>query len=342
MDGHARPGERAHAVGHAADRSADARARRRRARPTSPATWRRSPRICCCRARTTTRASVTGALGDARRGAGRDRPRRVPRRRSTGSANRWRMRETAALIGDVDDAGLDRDPRAIVTTIGAGERRGAEAGRRWSSSDTLGVATAPPSSSSGFGPAAVAAARARSSATRAGSCSATRRAAARPDRRRPRRVPLLQPLLRQGRSARGARSDRRRSATSTDPSAARAIHTVLRSATGDAAPRGHRRARRRPRPARRADARRASSTRASRSARTTRSCSRRIDALGARRQRRRGARRSSTAHRRRGVLRRARSCGRSRSAASTRWRASARPQGDGGARATRRGPATGC
>ena len=60
-----------------------------------------------------------------------------------------------------------------------------------------------------------------------------------------------------------------------DPAAARAVHTVLRAATGDEPRRCRRGAGRRARSARRARCWCASSTRASRSARITRSCSKR-------------------------------------------------------------------
>ena len=46
LDGQPRPGQRPHAVGDAADRSADARARRGARPATSPPTWRRWPKTC--------------------------------------------------------------------------------------------------------------------------------------------------------------------------------------------------------------------------------------------------------------------------------------------------------
>ena len=66
-------------------------------------------------------------------------------------------------------------------------------------------------------------------------------------------VPLLQPLLRQS-DPRVARAAVAALGGIDDPAAARAVQTVLRAATGDSPARGHRRARRRQRSARGADA----------------------------------------------------------------------------------------
>ena len=244
-------------------------ARRRRSRTT----WRRSPKTCCCRAPTS----------DARVGDARARPSAPARRRrsaatpagwrSIGSASRSAMRETAALLGDLDDAGAGDDSRRSSTTIGAASDRRAEAGaddrgadarRRARADDAIvGVRRAGdrPPGVARRGPALV-----RRSATRArllgrigarrGACRCCSRCCARPIR-----------------ASRARRC--RRSARIHDPAAARAIHTVLRAATGELRARGDRRAGRRARRARRADAGAHHRARASRSARITRSCSRR-------------------------------------------------------------------
>ena len=62
--------------------------------------------------------------------------------------------------------------------------------------------------------------------------AAQRRGAARRDCRAPRRCPLLQPLLR-GQDARVTAAAVRALSNIKDPAAARAVHTVLRAATGD-------------------------------------------------------------------------------------------------------------
>ena len=133
-------------------------------------------------------------------------------------------------------------------------------------------------------------------------------------------VPLLQPLLRKA-DPRVAQAAISRLAAIPDPAAARAIHTVLRAATGEmrraviealvAAARS----------SCRPDARRGSSRRASRSARITRSCSRRSRRLAwcrAMRRSRRWPASSPGAGFSGGG-----SCGPSRSGASTPWPGSA-------------------
>ncbi len=160
------------------------------------------------------------------------------------------MREAAALLADLDEDGwtslkavIDADRRLLRRRPQA-DRRGRERRRR----DRRG----PSGRSSASAQQSGGPARARSSATRAGSCSAAARgcsaAIGTADA-----VPLLQPLLRQS-DPRVARAAVAALASFTDPAAARAIHTVLRAATGERPPRRHRSARQRTGPAGGADA----------------------------------------------------------------------------------------
>ena len=189
------------------------------------------------------------------------------------------MRETARSSATSTTPELATHRATIVATIGAASDRGAEAagdGRRADRSASQRAARhdrrlrraggRPP--------------RARWSTTARWFVQRNGARAARADRARPRRVPLLQPLLRKGdpRVARAAVVGARRHPRSVG--GARHPH---RPARGD---RRAARARSSTRwsPTRlRASCRcwRASSPRASRSARTTRSCSRRSTALGA-------------------------------------------------------------
>ena len=138
------------------------------------------------------------------------------------------MRETAALVGDVDEDGWERD-RAVVDDDRRGERRSAETGGRLEN-ETLALARAPRSSSSASaaGGHAPGVARRRCALVRA----APRRAAARPHRHRPKRCRCCSRCC--GGAIRASRA-RRSSALGgiDDPAAARAIHTVLRAATGE-------------------------------------------------------------------------------------------------------------
>ena len=159
------------------------------------------------------------------------------------------MRETAALLGDLDEARLDVDCRPSST------RSASPASTRSSRSSRSRTTTPRPGAPSeliiGFGQTAV---------SRLGSLVGDPRWFV---QRRGARllgtigsadaVPLLQPLLRQS-DPRVARAAVAALGVIDDPAAARAIHTVLRAATGEVAPRRHRRARRRPGSARRADA----------------------------------------------------------------------------------------
>ena len=77
---HARSGQRAPAVGDAADRSAAARAATRSARRRSPATSAAWPRICSSRATTTSALAVTAALAEQAANADVDHQPGQPRR----------------------------------------------------------------------------------------------------------------------------------------------------------------------------------------------------------------------------------------------------------------------
>ena len=137
------------------------------------------------------------------------------------------MRETAALLGDVDEAGWET-MRAVITMIGPTSIEALKPVMA-SEEQTLLVQRAA-DMIVGFGPAAVVRIAPmvdddrwfvqRNSAQLLGRIAA------------PEGVPLLQSLLRRG-EPRVARATVSALISIRDPSAARAIHTVLRTATGE-------------------------------------------------------------------------------------------------------------
>ena len=219
--------------------------------------------------------------GDARAGRTRRAPSAIGRDACRQALDRLgeslAMRETAALLGDLDAAGAgddsrDRRRRSARPSIEALKPvMMVEEDRRASQRAADAIV--------GFGGAAIQ--RLASLARRPTLVRpAQRRAAARPDRRRRRRVPLLQPLLRQGRSA--GRARRRLGARPPSPIRRRPAPSTPSCAPPPARC-GGRSSRRSSPSAILASSRcwSGSSRRASRSARITRSCSRRSTALGA-------------------------------------------------------------
>ncbi len=136
------------------------------------------------------------------------------------------MRETIALLDDIDEAGW-RGISAIVATVGVSSVEGLKsmaAGEH----ETIGSKRAT-DTIVGFGRPAVSRLASLVSDTRwFAQCAAARMLGTIGS---PEAVPLLQPLLRKN-DARVARAAVASLARIDDPAAARAIHTVLRSATG--------------------------------------------------------------------------------------------------------------
>ena len=120
------------------------------------------------------------------------------------------MRESVALIGDVDDDRLEA-MKAVDRHDRRRQRRGAQVGRRGRGTTTLATDARRERSSSASAPKAVTRLASLVGDDRAGSCSAAARACS-GGSARPTRVPLLQPLLRQDDPRVARAGGRRRSA----------------------------------------------------------------------------------------------------------------------------------
>ena len=276
MDRQPRPGQRPRAVGHAADRSAHDRARpgARRGDRARHGRARRGP------------ADVGRLRRRAERSRGRSRDARHAPSAIGRDACRAGARPARRVAGDARDGRAHRRPRRrrlagdrqpSSTTIGVASVEALEAGASPSRTTTARHARAPRRSIVGFGATAVtrlASLVERRALVRA----APRRAAARPHRhgRRGAAAAAAAAPERPARRARSGGGARRHPRSGGGP---RDSHGAARGHRRGA-PRRHRRARRRPRSARRADAGPHPRARASRSARITRSCSRRSTALG--------------------------------------------------------------